>query len=345
MIDRATKRLKQAARSLQKRFTTSAVILHYHRVAELSADPFLLSVTPRSLEEHLQVVKTLGQTVSLAKLTNALQRGKLPRRAIVVTFDDGYADNLHHARPLLERHGVPATVFVATGAVESQREFWWDELERLVLEPGELPRQLQLKVNGSVQQWELGAAAVYTEDDRRRHCAWTLATKSDPSLRHRVLRELYERIYPLHDAEKWRVLDELATHSSLGRNTRPTHRPMRGDEIVELARGGLIDIGAHTNTHTPLTSLRPAEQRQEIEGSKTYLEQILSRPVTSFAYPHGLFTAETVEVLRQVGITCACTTSPGPVRRNSNLLCLPRLLVMNWSGEQLAEHLEHWFTE
>jgi peptidoglycan/xylan/chitin deacetylase (PgdA/CDA1 family) len=345
LINRTTKRLKQAVRSLQKRFTTSAVILHYHRVADLSGDPFLLNVMPHLFEEHLKVVKTLGEPVSLTKLTDALRRGELPRRAIVVTFDDGYADNLHHAKPLLERHGVPATVFVATGAVESQREFWWDELERLVLEPGELPSRLQLNVNGSVQQWELGPFAVYTEDDRRRHCAWTLATQSNPSSRHRVLRELYERIYPLNDTEKWRVLDELALLSSLGRNTRPTHRPMRGDEIIELARDGLIDIGAHTQTHTPLTSLLVAGQRQEIEGSKIRLEQILSRPIKHFAYPHGLFTAETVEVLRQVGITAACTTLPGPVRRKSNLLRLPRMLVMNWSGKQLAEHLEHSFTE
>lgn len=344
-MNRMTKRLQQAARSLQKRVTTGAVILHYHRVAELPSDPFRLSVTPRQFEEHLQQIRQHARPIHLMELVGALRDGKIPRRAIVVTFDDGYADNLHRAKPLLERHGVPATVFATTGPVQTQREFWWDELERLVLEPGELPRLLQLKLNGSLQQWELGASAVYTEDDRRRHAAWTLATNSDPSSRHRVFRELYERIYPLNDAEKSRVLDELATLGSVGRNTRPTHRALRTDEIIELTRGGLIDIGAHTNTHTPLTSLRPAEQQQEIEGSKVRLEQILSRPVTCFAYPHGLFTAETVEVLRQVGITCACTTLPGVVRRNSDPLRLPRLLVMDWVGEQFAERLEHWFAE
>jgi peptidoglycan/xylan/chitin deacetylase (PgdA/CDA1 family) len=345
MTTRTTNRLKQAARSIRRRLTAHAVILHYHRVAELPSDPFLFNVPPQQFAEHLQVMKALGQPVPLTELTDALQGGKLPRRAIVVTFDDGYADNLQNAKPLLEQYGVPATVFVTTGPVQTKREFWWDELERLVLQPGELPRQLRLKVNGSVQEWELGTSAVFTEEDTRRHRAWTMATKSDPSSHHRVFRALYEKIYPLGDAEKRRVLNELAALSSAGQNARATHRVMRADEIVELARGGLVEIGAHTITHTPLTSLRPEQQRQEIEGSKMYLEQILARSITAFAYPHGLFTAETVEMLRQAGMTCACATVPDPVRPDSDPFRLPRMLAMHWSGEQLAERLEHWLRE
>ena len=65
----------------------------------------------------------------------------------MITFDDGYADVLHHAKPLLERHSVPATVFVATGAIGQRREFWWDELGGLFLQPGTLPEELELTVD------------------------------------------------------------------------------------------------------------------------------------------------------------------------------------------------------
>ncbi len=83
---------------------------------------------------------------------------------IAVTFDDGYANNLHAAKPLLERFTVPATVFVAVGALEDPREFWWDELDGLLLQPGTLPDALQLHVNGRCLAWKLGDAAHYTRD-------------------------------------------------------------------------------------------------------------------------------------------------------------------------------------
>ena len=338
-------RVLRRARVVRRRLAPHGVILHYHRVIDLPSDPYLLSVSPQQFAEHLQVLKELGHPVSLSDLAGALQRGKLPRRAIAVTFDDGYVDNLQYAKPLLERHGVPATVFVTTGPVQSQHEFWWDELERLLLQPGELPRQFQLKLNGSVQHWELGASAVFTEEDCRRQRAWTMATRTDPTSRHRVFRALHERMSPLPDPEKRSVLAEIVALSSARHDSRPTHRALRADEIAELARGGVVEIGAHTITHTPLSTLRPDQQQEEIEGSQRYLEQILSRPVTTFAYPHGLFTNETVDCLRRTGMTCACATVSEPVRPGSDRFRLPRMLVLDWSGQQLAERLEHWFAE
>ena len=70
----------------------------------------------------------------------AVSGGDVPSAGVVVTFDDGYADNFHNAKPLLERYEIPATVFVTTGYLQDQREFWWDELERILLQPGTLPR-------------------------------------------------------------------------------------------------------------------------------------------------------------------------------------------------------------
>jgi peptidoglycan/xylan/chitin deacetylase (PgdA/CDA1 family) len=81
---------------------------------------------------------------------------------VVITFDDGYADNLHNAKPLLERYDIPATVFVTTGHIGHEREFWGDELDRLLLQPSTLPELLGLSINGSPYQWELGEVAHYT---------------------------------------------------------------------------------------------------------------------------------------------------------------------------------------
>src|SRR3954470_15948888 len=105
-----------------------ALILLYHRVATPTRDPQLLSVSPERFAEHLEVVRRCAEPVALAGI---LAQGEGPRAAI--TFDDGYADNLHEAAPLLAAAGVPATVFVVSGQVGTTDEFWWDELERVLL--------------------------------------------------------------------------------------------------------------------------------------------------------------------------------------------------------------------
>ena len=99
------------------------LVLLYHRVAQLDDDPWQLAVTPRHFEQQLRVLKTFFRIVPLTQLVEDAQNG-----TVAITFDDGYADNLTIAAPILERHHAPATFFIATEPIRSQREFWWDEL-------------------------------------------------------------------------------------------------------------------------------------------------------------------------------------------------------------------------
>lgn len=118
-----------AARWIRSRAGPRAVVLGYHRVAEERHDPLGLCTPPPVLERHLQAVRQYGEPLRLLDLAAATARGSPPPRGVAVTFDDGYADALSTAKPLLERYGIPATVFVVTGYLG--REFWWDELIRI----------------------------------------------------------------------------------------------------------------------------------------------------------------------------------------------------------------------
>src|SRR6185369_2424037 len=89
-----------------------ALILMYHRVAHVSADPFSLSVAPLHFAEQLDVLRKRAYAMRLQELTAALCDGNIAPRSVVLTFDDGYVDNLETARPLLEHHDIPATVFI-----------------------------------------------------------------------------------------------------------------------------------------------------------------------------------------------------------------------------------------
>src|SRR5207245_611648 len=127
----------------------------YHRVEDLPSDPQRMCVGPDQFDEHLAVLRTRFRPASLSSAVEATRKGDLDRD-VAVTFDDGYADNLLNAKPLLETHGIPATVFVTTDYIDSKREFWWDELERLLLQPGDLPDVLNIHFDNDAMASELG---------------------------------------------------------------------------------------------------------------------------------------------------------------------------------------------
>jgi hypothetical protein len=121
---------KAIAWRLRNTIAPGARIVMYHCVAKVDLDPWGLCVTPQHFDEHLEVLKKSARVISLQQLTQELDAGKSVDRSIAITFDDGYADNLLNAKPILEKYDIPATVFVANGYVEQQQEYWWDELEK-----------------------------------------------------------------------------------------------------------------------------------------------------------------------------------------------------------------------
>ena len=347
------RRMKRARSLLRRAFLPESrfpqcLVLCYHRVADVATDPSSLCVSRRHFAEHLDCLRRHCHPMSLQGLVEALSAGEVPRRGVVVTFDDGYADNLYNARPLLERYGVPGTVFVITGQIGSEREFWWDDLDRLLLQPGKLPEILRLSANGDEWEWDLGEASRYGEESFRRHQSWTIQEESDPGPRQALYRSLRQLLRGLPHDERRRVIDELVEWAGAGSVGRPTHRALSPDEVVRLDAGELVEIGAHTVTHPVLSALPIGTQRDEIRGSKARLEGILGHPVTAFAYPYGWrtdFTAETVAVVREAGFACACATSACTVRDYGDRFLLPRTVVRDWDGEEFLCRLEECFRD
>ena len=121
--------LREAIAGLRSR---DPLILLYHRVTSLSNDRWSIAVTPAHFAEQMELLRQRATVLPLSALGTTGVRPNVRGVTVFVTFDDGYADNLHEALPVLQRFDVPATVFVSTNAVVGAREFWWDDLERLV---------------------------------------------------------------------------------------------------------------------------------------------------------------------------------------------------------------------
>ena len=341
---RAVERLRRAILRPRSRSEGKALILLYHRVTELRSDPWSLAVSPERFAEHLDVIRQYALPLGLQQLVQRLLDGELPDRSVVVTFDDGYADNLHIAKPLLERYDIPATVFLTTGYIGHERGFWWDELDQLLLQPGTLPESIYLKINGSIYQRDLGEAAHYDEDTARRYRNWR-GWQDAPTARHSMYISLWELLRPLAEGERRQVLDELLTWAGTESENRPTYRPLSLEEAINLAQGELVEVGAHTVTHPFLSTLSVASQRSEILDSKANLEEILDRPVTSFSYPYGSRSAETVAIVRKARFACACSTSAELVRPSTPRFRLPRVHVADWDREEFTRRLSRWFSD
>jgi peptidoglycan/xylan/chitin deacetylase (PgdA/CDA1 family) len=318
-------------------------ILLYHRVCRLRTDPQLLAVTPAHFAEQMAWLADYCRPLTLAEFVRARDEGGWPERGIVVTFDDGYADNLEEATPILQRYGIPATFFVCTDGVGHGEEFWWDELERVVLLAPRLPERLSLELEGGLRTWPLGAASGPDPEA----ATWNVEVPQDPSPRHRAYRELHALIRPLSDAARRTVLEQLRLQAgTLACAARNSHRPLGPDEIRVLAGGRGVEIGAHTLTHPVLRWLPPEDQEREVGECKRRLEGIIGREVFSFSYPFGGrsdWDETTAAVVRRCGYACAVTTLPGAAVPGSDVYELPRVLVRDWTGPDLERRLgECW---
>lgn len=332
-------RLRSRLDVLLNTVQAQVVILLYHRIAEHVPDPQLLCVSPSHFAEHLEHLKRYYHPISLHQLKDAIQKGRIPHKAVVITFDDGYVDNFCRAKPLLEQYDWPATVFVVGGYVGTDREMISDQLERLLLESDTLPERLALTINSHTYSWELDGTGAQL-------FAWDVTHSDYPTLRHRCYHDLHRLLRSANHSTRQQVVEVLSDWMGSNTSVRPERRLMNVHELRELSKEGLIDIGAHTVSHVLLATQPVKTQRQEIVESKESLEQALGRPVTSFAYPYGGsndVSQETVRLVQQAEFELACANVPAPVTRRSDLFWLPRYLVRDWAGEEFAQRLERAF--
>lgn len=317
---RGVKSVQRSMRLVRSRLVKGSLILLYHRIAESRHDPFSMNVAAPHFEEHLEIIRRIGRPMHLQELVDAVERRIVPPRGIVVTFDDGYADNLSVARPLLERHEIPATVFVTSGLIGAAGECWWDALARIVVNARHPESALRLVVAGRAHEWK--------------------GIDLDALLRrvHRVLR-------PLGNEQRRLLLVDVARWAGLESSASVEHRPLTAKELEQLAASPTIAIGAHTVTHPVLSRLGEEDAISEIGASRKTLEGIIGRPVTMLAYPYGLasdFSSQTIAAARQAGYRAACTAIPDVVWRGSRMFQLPRLWVNDWSGDAFERKLSTW---
>lgn len=318
------KRLKQGARWVRSRFVPGALILGYHRIADTSEDPYSICVSTQHFAEQLEVLRQYAIPIRLQDAVQKLQDGNLPARAVAVTFDDGYKDQLFEAKPLLEKYGIPATVFLSTGYFDS--DFWWNELEEILFRPKTLPEHLSISINGERFSWRYN---IGEPTNRVGHSRRTLLL----SLYQRMLLVPHEQQQSLlAQLREWTGADSYQRHS----------RALTREQVVQLASGNLIEIGAHSVSHPLLNTLPLPSQQFEIQGSKACLEYLLGNRLHGFSYPNGAASEHTRSIVQECGFTFACASYNDRAWRGSNRFYLPRFWVGDWDAQSFSRWLERW---
>jgi peptidoglycan/xylan/chitin deacetylase (PgdA/CDA1 family) len=274
-------------------------ILIYHRVLPVpdplrpgEIDAALFEAQTRFLSRHFTLM-----TVSEA--AQALRDKRLPRRAACITFDDGYADNLTVAHPILARHQAKATVFVATGYLNGGRMFSDTVIEFVRRAHGPV---LDLASIG------MGRHPISTGEERLK-----------------AISALQVQLKYLAPAERdAQVARMLAAHPV---GPLPEDLMLSDAQLRALADAG-HEVGGHTVDHTVLTTLTPEAARHQVQAGRQALERLTGRPVRSFAYPNGRpvrdYDAGHAALLRELGFEAAVSTAAGVARPGADLFQLPR---------------------
>ncbi len=288
-------------------------VLAYHRVVDPQEDSFVgfagnVSATPAAFERQMSWTLERFNPVSIEQVVAALGGASLPPRPLLVTFDDGYRDNLDNAHPVLRRLEIPATIFLATDHIGTGETFWWD-----------------------LAAWRFAVSGRRTADlpllgER---------TWSDP---HRVTVAWIEAAKAVSDDEKLAALEALKEALG-GGEPGDAFRSVLLDwgQVRSMADDG-VSFGAHTRTHPILTRIPAERARREVADSVDRVRDETGEAPSGFAYPNGLrgdFDDVAKDAVRSAGVPLAFTLLAGPARRREvrrDPLAIRRVYVHHGDG-------------
>lgn len=336
-----------ALRKVRSALGGTTVALTYHRISDTPLDPQMLSISPERFDEHIAAFSKRYNIITAEVLVRALSENRrVPDRSLVITMDDGYADCFTEALPILERHGAVATAFVCSGFVDGGREYWWDELEKLLLVPRELPAELVVEHGGRRFGGPVSAEGRMLDDATARSFEGWNYTHEPFHARLRKYLAFSKVLAPLSSDDRESVLVQLREQLGVESSVRESKRSLTREEVRVLGTGSVIEIGAHTVTHQNLAQRTVGEQRAEIFGCRDALAQMCGSAPVSFSYPYGTrgtFSEETIGLVDEAGFLGAFTTelgSPlpwGSASRLTDPYRIPRSATVDVSaGEMVA---------
>ena len=298
---------------IQKVLPIGSGILMYHRIlpaSEMQNNFSGITVSLEMFERQLKWLSNNKQIISLDTLIS-LKDEKQICTSVVLTFDDGYKDNLTYALPLLEKYKAPATIYITNRFYKGDSEMWWEELNHILLSHKKLNIEFQNK-----------------------RLSFELNSPSQVDKSYKTLRALF---VSLNYGEQKKLLSVLRGQlNPLSFN----NLILDSNEIEFLSKSPLITIGAHTTNHVVLSRQSEEESFTEMTDSRKDLENLIKKEVKHFAYPFGSLnevSAREIKLAEKAGFKTATTTTYGLWQPSTNAWEIPRIAVKNRTDEVQLE--------
>jgi peptidoglycan/xylan/chitin deacetylase (PgdA/CDA1 family) len=298
-------------------------ILVFHRVLARPDPLFPGEVDAARFDQLMLTVSKGFRVLPLGDAVKSLAAGTLPPRALVITFDDGYADNAEVALPILARHGLRATFFVTSGFLDGGR-MWNDSIIETL-------RRSRLD-SIELSEFGLGTRVIKSVADRRQ-----------------VIDALIQVVKYQEPGARSASLARLSLLA--GSPALPDDLMMSSDQVRQMHRAGM-EIGGHTVGHPILATLSDEEARAEIDGGRRALQSLIDAPVDVFAYPNGGpdrdYDCRHVDIVRNLGFVGAVTTAHGAAASGADCFQLPRYSpwgssMLQWGARLVASRTRSSF--
>jgi peptidoglycan/xylan/chitin deacetylase (PgdA/CDA1 family) len=295
-------------------------VLLYHRFAIGEPDPLGLCLSPERFRAQLAVLQEHFDVVSLGDIAATVRAGEPGSGRVAITIDDGYVDNLKTGVPLIAEAELPATLFAATGHIETGRRFFWDEMQRLITGPG--PRPAELRIAES---------------------SWRTVTPDQRELARRELHRLVQPGSPQRIEQTLALLRDWAGGAA-GEPPEST-RPMTIDELGRIAGTRGIEVGAHTRDHVNLGHQPPDEIRAQVEQSRDAVAAWTGTTPRAFSYPFGIPRHDVSDDARAAvaaaGFEFAVVNQPVAVQSGADLLAIPRVFAPDAGRDRFLQWLRN----
>jgi peptidoglycan/xylan/chitin deacetylase (PgdA/CDA1 family) len=272
-----------------------------------------LEITPQKLESIIQFYLNAGfRFISIDELSN-FNNFKSKDKFVVLTFDDGYVDNLTYAYPIFKRYNIPFTIYVTTSLPDGNALLWWYLLEDLVVE------------NSSIELFIDGKAYVFPSESIK-----------EKEISFNRIRSYFAKA----DKNQLKKLsDNLFGNYSINSDSKTRDLSLTWDQLRELNKDPLVTIGSHTVNHLPLASLSYEDSKYEITQSKTILESQLLSEIKHFCYPIGSYSNKEIRLVSESGYKTATTIKMSNLfEGNFNYpFSLPRIMINSVTDQKVLE--------